>query len=130
VWKSIIQIKIHHYPWFRIGESAFIRVPMRAAHPQNLSNPQKWLSQNHKTTKKASCKYQKTSSLKNTFKILLQKVCESGFVVYFCTRNDAQVLINTGKLNEIKRKFIFKKRLKKFARNKNECYICTPLNEQ
>ena len=27
-------------------------------------------------------------------------------------------------------KIYFQKRLKKFARNKNECYICTPLKEQ
>jgi len=64
-------------------------------------------------TKKASCKYQKTNVLKNTLKILLEKVCESGFVVYFCTRNDADVHRNPDKLKEIERKFIFKKRFKK-----------------
>jgi hypothetical protein len=86
---------------------------MRAPHPKNLPNRQKRLLLIHKMTKKGSCKYQKTNTLKNTLKILLQKVCESGFVVYFCTRNDAQVLINTGKLNELTKKIYFQKRFKK-----------------
>jgi hypothetical protein len=97
---------------------------------QNRSNYQKRLGQNRKMTRNASCKYQKTNVLKNTFKKEWKRHCLIENTHYFCTRNDAQVLINTGKLNENKRKFIFKKSFKKFARNKNECYICTPLNEQ
>jgi len=65
---------------------------------QNRPNRQKRLLLIHKMAKKASCKYLKTNVLKNTLKILLQKVCESGFVVYFCTRNDADVLGNPDKL--------------------------------
>ena len=63
--------------------------------------------------KKATCKYQKTNTLKNTLKILLQKVCESGFVVYFCTRNDADVLRNPDKLKELKLKIYFLKKVQK-----------------
>ena len=80
--------------------------------------------------KKCDCKTRKTNHLKNTFKKDWKGYCLIEKSDYFCTRNGAQVLINTGKRKEIKRKFIFKKRFKKFARNKNECYICTPLNEQ
>ncbi|SHH08368.1 hypothetical protein SAMN05443549_1181, partial [Flavobacterium fluvii] len=49
---------------------------------------------------------------------------------YFCTRNDAEVLINTGKLIKSRENLFSKKDQKKFAGKENECYICTPLNEQ
>jgi hypothetical protein len=86
---------------------------MRAAHPQNCLNRQKWLSQNHKTTKKGSCKYQKTNDLKNTLKKEWKRPCLIENTHYFCTRNDAQVLINTGKQHGSREKIYFQKRFKK-----------------
>jgi hypothetical protein len=44
---------------------------------QNRPNPQKALSQIHKTTKNVACKYQKTNVLKNTSKKVSKRHCKT-----------------------------------------------------
>ena len=64
-------------------------------------------------TRKTPCKYRKTNDLKNTFKKDWKRYCLIENTHYFCTRNGAQVLINTGKQHESREKIYFQKRFKK-----------------
>ena len=80
---------------------------------QNRHNSQKGASKNGIFPKKAGCKTRWTRYLKNSFKKDWKRSCLIENTHYFCTRNDAQVLINTGKRNKNQAKIYFPKRFKK-----------------
>jgi len=130
---KLFQNKNRFHQRFYISQSGLICVQLKTHNTYKYTpkryNPQKHLPQTPKPQKKSLCKYQKTSLLKNTFKKDCKRPCLSQKSVYFCTRNDGDVLRNPDKPNELKRVKLFSKKIqKKFVRFENGCYLCTPQN--
>ncbi len=101
---------------FLANRMVFFGFPLRCLEVSTPSNPFKFsdlLFKNPKSAKNVLCKYRKVSDLKNSFKKDWKGYCLIEKSDYFCTRNDAEVLINTGKLNETRLKIYFQKRFKK-----------------
>ena len=68
--------------------------------------------------------------LKNKSKKVLKRYCLNEKRVYFCTRNNGNVHLNTDKRLIQKKRSFLKKYQKKFVRNKNVTYLCTPQNTE
>jgi len=64
--------------------------------------------------------------LKNKSKKVSKSYCLNGKRVYFCTRNNGDVLLNTDKRLRLTKRNFQKKSQKKLVRNKNAAYLCTP----
>ena len=81
--------------------------------------------------KKVDFKLHVISTLKNKSKKVLKRYCLNEKRVYFCTRNNGNVHLNTDeRLIQKKRSFLKKNIKKKFVRNKNVTYLCTPRNTE
>ena len=80
--------------------------------------------------KKVDFKLHVINALKNKSKKVLKRYCLNEKRVYFCTRNNGNVHLNTDK-RLIQKKISFRKKYqKKCVRNKNVTYLCTPQNKQ
>ena len=80
--------------------------------------------------KKVDFKLHVINALKNKSKKGLQKSCLNEKRCYFCTRNNADVLLYTGRLLRYSGLVFRKKISKKLVRNKNVAYLCTPQNTE
>ena len=68
--------------------------------------------------------------LKNKSKKVVKRYCLNEKRVYFCTRNNGNVHLNTDKRLIQKKRSFRKKYQKKFVRNKNVTYLCAPQNTE